>query len=281
MTVVAHISDIHFGREVPEVVAALIADLVEARPDVVVISGDLTQSASHRQFAAARTFLDHLPAPCLVVPGNHDIVSFPLWELFLAPYRRWRRFVATGLSPEWSNAALLIKGVNSARPFGPYLNWSRGMLSPAQIAAVAASGRDPRVLMVAAHHPVAYGNDVERAYDLVTRSGDLLATLATRPRSLVLLGHRHRSHVSRWSPSDGERPVASASTLAPDDVLVVHAGTATSDRLRGEVNSWNRITLADGGVGIEVRHYADGRWVCASHLTLLWPDGVSAGATGP
>ena len=281
MTVVAHISDIHFGREVPEVVAALIADLAEVRPDVVVISGDLTQSASHRQFAAARTFLDRLPAPCLVVPGNHDIVSFPLWELFLAPYRRWRRFVTTGLAPEWSNAALLIKGVNSARPFGPYLNWSRGMLSPAQIAAVTAAGRDPRVLMVAAHHPVAHGNDVERDYDLVTRSGELLATLAARPRSLVLLGHRHRSHVSLWSPTNGERPASSASTLAPDDVLVVHAGTATSDRLRGEVNSWNRITLTEGGVGIEVRHYAGDRWVSASHLTLSWPDRAAAGATGP
>ncbi len=64
-------------------------------------------------------------------------------------------------------------------------------------------------------------------------------------------------------------------------MLVVHAGTATSDRLRGEVNSWNRITLADGGVGIEVRHYAGDRWVRASHLTLSWPDRAAAGATGP
>lgn len=272
MTVVAHISDIHFGREVPDIVAALIADLAAAAPDVVVVSGDLTQTASYRQFTAARDFLDRLPAPYLVVPGNHDIVSFPLWEMFLAPFRRWRRFVTAGLAPEWSNEALLIKGVNSARPFGPYLNWSRGILAPAQIEAVATAGHDPRVLMVAAHHPVAYGNDTGRAYDLVTRGEDLLATLATRPRSLVLLGHRHRSHASLWNPAKGERTAVTATTLAPDDVLIVHAGTATSDRLRGEINSWNRITLADAGVGIEVRQFASGQWATASRLALLWPD---------
>jgi 3',5'-cyclic AMP phosphodiesterase CpdA len=273
MTVVAHISDIHFGREVPEIVTALLADLAAAAPDIVVISGDLTQFGSHGEFAAARAFLDRIPAPCLVVPGNHDIPAFPVWEMLFQPYRRWRRFITQGLAPEWSNAAVLVKGLNSARPYGPYLNWSRGRIAPAQIAAVASAERDPRVLVVTAHHPVAYGDDTGRDYDLVTRGDALLATLAARPRSLILLGHRHRSHASLWSPADGERTAVTGTVLARDDVLILHAGTATSDRLRGQANSWNLITLAEAGVGIEMRQYTAAGWASATRLDLLWPGG--------
>jgi 3',5'-cyclic AMP phosphodiesterase CpdA len=273
MTVVAHVSDIHFGREVPEIVTALLADLAAAAPDLVVISGDLTQFGSHGEFAAARAFLDRIPAPYLVVPGNHDIPAFPVWEMLLRPYRRWRRYITPGLAPEWSNAAVLVKGINSARPYGPYLNWSRGRIAPAQIAAVASAERDPRVLVVTAHHPVAYGDDTGRDYDLVTRGDALLATLAARPRSLILLGHRHRSHASLWNPATGERPAVPGAAMARDDVLIVHAGTATSDRLRGQVNSWNLITLAEAGVGIEMRQYGAGGWASAARLDLVWPGG--------
>ncbi|WP_296578894.1 metallophosphoesterase [Phreatobacter sp.] len=273
MTVIAHVSDIHFGREVPEIVTALLADLAAAAPDLVVISGDLTQFGSHGEFAAARAFLDRIPAPCLVVPGNHDIPAFPVWEMLFHPYRRWRRYITPGLAPEWSNAAVLVKGVNSARPYGPYLNWSRGRIAPAQIAAVASAERDPRILVVTAHHPVAYGDDTGRAYDLVTRGDALLATLAARPRSLILLGHRHRSHASLWNPATGERPAVPGAAMARDDVLIVHAGTATSDRLRGQVNSWNLITLAEAGVGIAMRQYGAGGWASAARLDLGWPGG--------
>lgn len=271
MTVVAHVSDIHFGRELPEAVEALLADLAMLRPDVVVVSGDLTQSARRTEFAQARAFLDRMPAPVLVVPGNHDIVAVPLSERFLVPFRRWRHFIADGLSPEWSDAEVLIRGVNSARPFGPYLNWSRGIVSAAQVEALATAEKDPRPLLVAAHHPVAYGNDTARAYDLVTGAERLLATLARRPKSVLLLGHRHRSHASLWNPAAGERPAASGDRLAGDDVLILHAGSATSDRLRGEVNAWNHITVGEGGISVAVRRFVAGRWDEAERLVLTWP----------
>ncbi|AVO45903.1 metallophosphoesterase family protein [Phreatobacter cathodiphilus] len=272
MTVVAHISDIHFGRELPGVVEALLADLAAASPDVVVISGDMTQFASHGEFTAARAFLDRIVAPYLVVPGNHDIPTIPLWEMVFRPFRRWRRYITEGLAPEWSGGTVLVKGINSARPYGPYLNWSRGRIAPAQIEAVATAERDPRALVVTAHHPVAYGDDTEHDYDLVTRGELLLATMARRPRSLLLLGHRHRAYASLWNPAEGERTAVTGTSMARDDVLIVHAGTATSDRLRGQVNSWNLITLAEQGVGIEVRQFAANAWGTASRLALLWPE---------
>ena len=45
MTRIAHLSDLHFGAEIPDVVAALVEDVARAKPDLVAISGDLTQRA--------------------------------------------------------------------------------------------------------------------------------------------------------------------------------------------------------------------------------------------
>ena len=56
MRTIAHLSDPHFGRIEPATVQALIATIIEARPDVVVVSGDLTQRAKEREFQEARQF---------------------------------------------------------------------------------------------------------------------------------------------------------------------------------------------------------------------------------
>src|SRR3546814_17626308 len=72
MRMIAHLSDLHFGRIDERVVTALLADLASAPPNLIVISGDLTQRAKNSQFAAARRFLDALPAPFLVIPRSEE-----------------------------------------------------------------------------------------------------------------------------------------------------------------------------------------------------------------
>src|SRR5712691_2781756 len=78
MRTLAHLLDPHFGRIEPATVQALIATVSEARPDVVLVSGDFTQRAKAHEFQEARRFLDALPSPKIVVPGNHDI---PLYNV--------------------------------------------------------------------------------------------------------------------------------------------------------------------------------------------------------
>ncbi len=58
MRTIAHISDLHFGTEQPELAEALRAELVAVPPSLLVVSGDLTQRARRRQFAAAQAYLD-------------------------------------------------------------------------------------------------------------------------------------------------------------------------------------------------------------------------------
>lgn len=282
MTVIAHLSDLHFGTERPAVTEALLHVLAVHPPDVVAISGDLTQNATYREFRAARAFLDRLERPALVVPGNHDIVGHRIAERLLAPFRRWRRLIADGLAPEWSDATLVMRGINTARPFGPYLNWSRGRFSLDQIASLALTEADRRSLVVVAHHPVAYGNDTGRDYDLATRAGAVLTALSRQPRSVILAGHRHQSHVSLWNPDGGERPAEGPVAARERDVLIVHAGTASSNRLRGEANSWNRLTVEARRVVVETLVFDGTGWTEARRAAVDWavPDGPPPTAPG-
>lgn len=273
MTVVAHLSDLHFGSEQPDVAEALIGALATEPPDIIAISGDLTQRATTHEFGLARGFLDRLPASHLAVPGNHDIVGHRLIEMLFRPFRRWRRLVADALEPEWSDDQLVLKGVNTARPFGPYLNWSRGRFSAGQVDALGRTDTGGRLLAIACHHPLAFGNDTERHYHLATRADAVLAALSRQPRSLVLAGHRHRSHVSLWNPADGERAVEGRATVRRGDVLIVHAGTACSDRLRGERNSWNRLVVEPRRLVVETRVFDGADWRIGTSVAIDWAAG--------
>ena len=63
MGTIVHLSDLHFGRVDPKIVAPLVRTVETAAPDLVVVSGDLTQRARGGQFREARRFLDRLTFP--------------------------------------------------------------------------------------------------------------------------------------------------------------------------------------------------------------------------
>ena len=128
------ISDAHFGTERVPVVSALLQFAREQGPDLVVLSGDITQRARRSQFQAARSFLDQLqPAALLAIPGNHDIPLFNLAARLCTPYANFARVFGTNLEPVFEAAQLLVIGVNTTRP-----RWHKdGEVSPAQIERVA------------------------------------------------------------------------------------------------------------------------------------------------
>src|SRR4051812_30342881 len=99
MRTIVHLSDIHFGRVDPLVVEPLVRAVCESAPDLVAVSGDLTQRARRRQFREARAFLGQLPFPLLAVPGNHDVPLFNLAARWLDPYGGYRRHIAKDLEP--------------------------------------------------------------------------------------------------------------------------------------------------------------------------------------
>ena len=130
MRTLAHLSDLHFGRIGRGVLDALHRRLWQVKPDLVVVSGDLTQRARARQFRAARAFLDTLPTPQLVVPGNHDVPLYNVFARFLAPLAGYRRFVADEVDPSFVDDEIAVVGINTARSF----TWKGGGVSEAQLA---------------------------------------------------------------------------------------------------------------------------------------------------
>jgi 3',5'-cyclic AMP phosphodiesterase CpdA len=112
---IVHLSDLHFGRVNPALVDPLLQTVREVKPDIVAISGDLTQRARSYQFQQARKFLDALPKPQIVVPGNHDIPLHNLFDRFLEPLTKYRRFITDDLQPVYADEEMVIVGVNTAR----------------------------------------------------------------------------------------------------------------------------------------------------------------------
>src|SRR3954454_3224095 len=114
---IVHLSDVHFGRTDPAVVTAVLQAVRRLDPHLVAISGDLTQRARSWQFREARAFLDALPCPQLVVPGNHDVPLYNVARRFLSPLGYYTRYITTDLQPVHTDPEMVVVGLNTTRSF--------------------------------------------------------------------------------------------------------------------------------------------------------------------
>lgn len=256
MRTVAHVSDLHFGREDPRVAAGLAEELARLRPSLVVASGDLTQRARRAQFEAAARFLRGLPSPVLVVPGNHDIPLYDVLRRLLSPLGRYRKLITPDTAPVFDDGELFVLGLDTARRH----RWKDGAIAPAQIALIrerfAAAGPHALRLLVT-HHPLApRPGDPEPA--LVTRGAEALAAAAESHVDVALAGHLHQGYLA------DARPAGTGSRT----VLVMQAGTAVSNRRRHEPNSYNLLTVDLPRLSCEIRVWDGG--VFASRETLRY-----------
>ena len=195
MKVLAHLSDLHFGREERVSLEPLRRRLRELAPDLVVVSGDLTQRARKRQFLAARAFLDTLPKPQVVVPGNHDVPLFNVFARFLAPLAGYRRAIASELEPSYVDDEIALLGINTARSF----KWKSGAVSESQLARVRELARlDRAVKVLVTHHPLAHL--VDCGVDVLL-AGHLHATRVFSGKALMIQGGTATSRRTRAEPN--------------------------------------------------------------------------------
>jgi len=227
VSVLLQVSDTHFGTERAPVVEALVALARQQRPDLVLLSGDITQRARRGQFHQARAFVDRLGAPLLAIPGNHDIPLFDIGARVLHPYARYRAAFGDELEPVHSSPDWLVLCVNTTR----WYRHQNGAVSARQVERVAArlAGAGPGQLrVVVVHHPVAVQR-TEDEHDLLRGAPAALQRWAAAGVDLVLGGHIHLPYV-----------MALRGLARP--VWAVQAGTAVSHRVRdGMPNSVNIV----------------------------------------
>lgn len=230
---IAHISDLHFGAA-DELVAERLAEFVpKLDPHLVIVSGDLTQRARTAQFEAAKRFLASLPRPQLIVPGNHDVPLYNVYDRFVNPLEKFERLITDQLEPFISDGEIAVAGINTTRSMtikGGRINREQVERLRSKMSALPSE----MLKVVVTHHPfdVPEGEDED---DIVGRARESLPLIAEAGADVFLAGHLHMSHVTastrRYKLKDGY------------SALIIQAGTATSLRGRGEENSFNLLTF--------------------------------------
>ena len=227
MSVLLQISDLHFGTEQATVVQALVTLSLQQRPDLLVVSGDITQRARASQFREARAFTDRLGLPMLAIPGNHDIPLFNIGARLLHPYARHCEAFGDELEPMHASPDLLVVCVNTTR----WYRHTNGEVSPEQIERVArrlTSAQREQLRVVVVHQPVAALRAGE-VHNLLRGRAAALPRWAAAGADLVMGGHIHLPYV--MALPDLARPM-----------WAVQAGTAVSSRVRdGVPNSVNLL----------------------------------------
>lgn len=233
-----HLSDLHFGCEDPVALRALDALVGSVRPELIAVTGDLTQRATRAQFEQAHAFLASLSVPCLAVqPGNHDVPLWAVWERLGSPFRRYSRVFGADRTPVVDLPWVRLVMAESVAPW----RHAEGELTERETRRVAdllAQAAPHQLRLVALHHPPV-GGEVAlagglRALQVWTEAG----------ADLVISGHGHRPAVLPLATT-GERRAWS-----------VMAGTAVSRRLRhGRAASVSTLLPAGGHRGVWLQRW--------------------------
>lgn len=230
---ILHLSDLHFGTERPECLKA-IQQFCQSHPlEAVVVSGDLTQRARFGQFFDCKKFLDQLNTPYMVIPGNHDIPLYHLWNRFFNPFTRYQIFFGE-LEPVFETENFYLIGVNSIRR----RYHTKGHLSLEQIQRIdmkLAQAPVSKLKIIVSHQPFYVPSQNKRGF----KDSPLMAKIALQAWAEhglfgVLHGHLHQ-------PATYD--LNQIFKLGLDHpVYDVHAGTSASNRLhQNEPNSFNLI----------------------------------------
>ena len=248
MTKLLQISDMHFGTEQLDVMAALRALSQESKPDVLVVSGDITQRATAEQFSRAKAFCDSLHiAEMISLPGNHDIPLFNLFSRVMSPYAAYQKAFGHALEPDLITPSLCLVTVNTTR----WWRHKNGEVSKAQIDRVCeqllrATPQQLRVVVV--HQPVHVLRPQDE-HDRLRGWQPAVRAWAAAGADVVMGGHIHLPYVCELSATV---------TGLKRRLWCVQAGTAVSSRIRREAP--NSINLVEFEVDTDGLRCSVERW---------------------
>jgi 3',5'-cyclic AMP phosphodiesterase CpdA len=236
MRTVVHLSDLHFGK----INTASLEPAAEAirtiNPDILAVSGDLTQHAHRHEFEKAVDFFAKLPGHRIVVPGNHDMAFLNPWRRVRQRLKLFRQMISEESEPFYSDSEVVVLGLNTAR----VTHLRDGRIRPWQVRHIedrmsCAATDVIRVLVT--HHPF----DLPEVYadkEIVGHGREFIPRVV-KCIDVMLAGHMHISHSG---------PTALRYQIAGQSAIFVQAGTALSTRGRGEANSFQVIRTAASAI---------------------------------
>lgn len=257
-----HISDLHAGPPFNSDKAELIIrEAEELQPTLMVLSGDMVQRADYTsQWREIRAFIERLPEPRLIVPGNHDVPQLNQIARYFWPFKRYQKYISHDLEPIFLSEGLVVIGLNTARSF----TIEGGKLSRKRIARLEATlksyGDDFCKVVVMHHHLVQPPGPPKQRKDTVLGAQETLAALDRGGAELVLCGHLHTSYIGNTLEFNPE---------LRQGTIIGQSGTTTSRRgrlwQRGK-NSFNVIEIEDQVIRISQRMFLEdaGRFVPVS-----------------
>lgn len=239
-----HLSDLHFGTEIPQIVDAVIDEYNKITPDIIIVSGDLTQRATKAQYKRVTQFLNQFKTKIICVPGNHDISLYNVVERFLFPFRKFRKHIVRNYATQYITDNLAILGINSVTPYKPM----GGYLTEEQLSMVHEfflSQPNSSTKIVVMHHNLVSS---ER-HHVINNADKILKLFAESKINLVLSGHIHTPIIEPLKTDYLQQPL-----------YIITAGTAISNRTI-EPNSYNLIDLQPNKFNFIVRDYIDSKFI--------------------
>jgi 3',5'-cyclic AMP phosphodiesterase CpdA len=235
---IVHISDLHFGNNDPALLQPLRKAIESIEPHFLVISGDLVEHASNAEFEQAHNFLRTLPKPQMVVPGNHDLAFYNFFQRATVGLATYKKYITDDLQPEYQDDEIAILGANTSRIW-PIRGGSLSSLQLEQLARNFAAISDEKVRLLVTHHPFDLP-DVQGHRLIVGHARRAITRLAPLV-DILMAGHIHLSSTG----STATRYKTEGHAIA-----FVQAGTAISNRDKGETNSFNSLSVTSAKEGV-------------------------------
>lgn len=242
---IVQLADLHFGAEDPRAMDAAAAQIADLQPDVIVVSGDMTQRGRHDEFEAARTWIDALDRPTLIVPGNHDTPLLNLVSRASSPFQRHHGYFEDHSTPQCVGD-IRIDGLNTARGWQVRSNWAEGSVRLAHLEDILDEhAGDDMIRMLACHHPFRSPRDAPLRTR--TRRGAAASEILAASRvSVLLTGHVHTPH-------------AELITEATGSYLAITAGTL-STRLRSAPAAFNSLDISGDAMTVNTHNFDGGEF---------------------
>jgi 3',5'-cyclic-AMP phosphodiesterase len=240
---IVQLSDIHCGEITfdAKAMGLCIQSINTMAPDLVVVAGDLTAGGYEWEFAEACDWLQHIDAPKVVVPGNHDArnVGWVHFERYFGErFSRYRESFGDERAETLGAPGFTVVAVDSSEP-----DLNEGQIGRERYPWIREQFVEPDDIKIfVIHHHLVSIPGTGRERNTINDAGDVLSELVYLGVDIVLSGHKHVPYF--WGISG---------------LLICNSGTATTKRLRGLTPpSWNEIEVSPSAINVYL-HYDDGR----------------------